>query len=302
VAAERTGRQAQIGRAVFVGVARNCADHLARVLPNLDRLAGTYEQASFLFAVSDSDDGTLSQLRDWLAEGRTGQAIDLGTLVDDMPLRTVRIAHARNVCLDVLHSSPYGPVDHVVVADMDDVLTEPVVVDAFQAAKAWLDGAPERAGLFANAAPRYYDIWALRHDSWCPADCWRPIWDSSSRRREEAAKFREVFQRQIHIPPTLPPIAVRSAFGGLALYKKRFLTDVRYRGTDERGREVCEHVAFNEAIGRAGGQLHILPRLVVSAPSQHLWHAANFSWPWRVVSAWQRVLERVRPPWRALTR
>mgnify|MGYP003327104484 CR=1 FL=1 len=29
------------------------------------------------------------------------------------------------------------------------------------------------AAVCANASPRYYDIWALRHRTWCPSDCWQ---------------------------------------------------------------------------------------------------------------------------------
>src|SRR6266404_8686278 len=87
--------------------------------------------------------------------------------------------------------------------------------------------------------------------------------------------------RQIMIPLSLPPIGVRSAFGGLGLYKMRFALGARYRGVDARGREVSEHVAFNETIGRAGGQFHIFPPLMVRAPQEHLYRASDFPRRWR---------------------
>jgi hypothetical protein len=152
----------------------------------------------------------------------------------------------------------------------------------------------------ANAMPRYYDVWALRHERWCPDDCWHPIWGRPADETFEAAKFREVFTRQIEIPPPLSPIAVRSAFGGLAIYRLPAALAARYRGVDEGGRETSEHVAFNTAIGRAGGRLHIFPALQVHAPSQHLYQPSEFNWRWRMAMRARRMAETARPPWRRM--
>ena len=184
------------------------------------------------------------------------------------------------------------------IADLDDVLAQPIDVGAFARAAAWLDADPARAGVFANALPRYYDVWALRHERWCPQDCWHPIWGRKQDETFEAAKFREVFTRQIVIPPSLPPIAVHSAFGGLGIYRMPFALQGRYHGTDEQGRETSEHVAFNAAIRRAGGQLHVFPALQVHAPEQHLYQASEFEWRWRMTMLARRAGEIGWPPWR----
>ena len=284
-------------RVVFTGVARNCAAHLPGVLENLARFAALYEDARFVMAVSDSTDETLSILEHWMA-GRRGNVIDLGVLADRLPggpnaspLRATPAWTTSGAPRPTTH-------DHLVVADLDDVMASPVSADRFVEAARWLDGDDARAGVFANAAPRYYDIWALRHEIWCAGDCWHAIWSHDGKESFEAAKFREVFARQVAIPASLPPIKVRSAFGGLGLYKMRYARAARYCGVDEREREVSEHVAFNADIGRAGGELCIFPPLQVCAPRQHLYRASDFSWPWRLVMLCQRSLEKLRPGWR----
>ena len=83
-------------RAVFTGVARDCAAHLPGVLQNLERFAAAYRAASFLFVISDSKDDTRAMLERWLADGRRGRAIDLGALEGRLTKRTERIAFARN--------------------------------------------------------------------------------------------------------------------------------------------------------------------------------------------------------------
>lgn len=284
-------------RAVFAGVARDCATHLPGVLSNLGRLAALYKEASFVFVVSDSRDQSRSLLEDWLARGRHGQVIDLGILEDRLPKRTERLSHVRNAVLDAV-ARQWPDHDHLVIADLDDVLARPIDVGAFARAAAWLDAEPAHAGVFANAQPRYYDVWALRHDRWCPEDCWHPIWGRQQDETFEAAKFREVFTRQIVVPTSLPPIAVRSAFGGLGVYRMTFALQARYHGTDVQGRESSEHVAFNAEIRQAGGQLHIFPPLCVQAPQQHLYQASEFEWRWRMRMLARRAGEIGLPPWR----
>jgi hypothetical protein len=287
-------------RAAILGVARNCGRHLPRVLDTLARLGSLYGEAHFVFAVSDSTDATLGLLAEWLATGRRGRVLDLGDLEAELPMRTARIARARNACLDEIRRSPAAAYDHLIVADLDDVMAEAPPIGAFADAATWLDASTERAGVFANAAPRYYDIWALRHDAWCPGDCWHPIWGRSAGEAFEAAKIREVFRRQIEIPADLPPIAVRSAFGGLGLYKMSFALRSTYCGIDAQGRPVSEHVAFNRAIGAAGGQLHVFPSLMVRAPQEHLYTPRDFGWRWRLAMMGRRLLDARHPPWRAL--
>lgn len=284
--------------AVFTGLARDCAQHLPGVLANLERLAALYDEAAFVFVVSDSVDDSRAILERWLA-GRRGRVIDLGALDSRLPRRTERIAHARNVSLDEIDRH-FGGHHHLIVADLDDVMAAPLAIDGFVAAARWLDDRADHAGVLANARPRYYDVWSLRHAQWCPYDCWHPIWGRPADETFEAAKFREVFARQIVIPPRLAPIAVRSAFGGLGIYRLPLPAAARYRGIDAEGRAVSEHVSFNDAILRAGGQLHIFPALQVQAPPQHLYQASEFRWRWRVTMLVRRAAELASPPWRQL--
>src|SRR5687768_8759490 len=117
-------------RAVFTGVARDCAAHLPGVLQNLERFAASYRSASFLFVVSDSKDDTRAILERWLV-GRRGQVIDLGALEGRLAKRTERIAFARNTGLDEIARGADAGHDHLVVADLDNVLAQPVDADAF---------------------------------------------------------------------------------------------------------------------------------------------------------------------------
>lgn len=286
--------------AVFIGAARDCARWLPDVLDNLARLARLYDRVAFVFAVSDATDATARLLRDWMGTAREGKVVELGDLAGRLPRRTERIAFARNVCLGEVRGSAFARYRHLVVADMDDVLAAPLDVDSYVRASQWLDEASDRAAVFASAWPRYYDIWALRHPDWSPHDCWHRIWERPARESFEAAKFREVFARQIALPREMQPVEVRSAFGGLGLYRISHALHSTYVGLDAQGREVSEHVAFNEAIAGAGGRLFVFPGLRVRAPQQHLYDAGEFGVRWRIAMRLHNLLERHRPAWRRL--
>lgn len=269
--ASRGGR-----KAVFTGVARNCAPYLFDVLPNLLRLEHAYEAVRYVLAVGESNDGTLETLSSWVADGRSGHVIDMTCLEKDEPRRTVRIAMARNACMSHLRSA-YPDFDHLVVFDFDNVLVDPVCDLAFAEASDWLDADDRRAGVFANAIPQYYDVWALRHPSWCPYDVWHAIWNRHRWYPFELAKLRHVYPKQLRIAKEESPIPVTSAFGGLAIYKMCFTKTALYSGEDAIGRERAEHVAFNENIIEQGARLFILPSLVVRAPQEHLFNPTHAS-------------------------
>jgi hypothetical protein len=284
-----------------LGVARNCEPYLPAALANLSSLASCYDDARFVFAVSDSTDGTATCLQDWLGTERKGTVLQLGALEPQLPVRPVRIAANRNACLDELQRSG-ARFDHLLVADLDEVLSVPVSRNAFQQAADWLDASEERVAVTANATPRYYDTWALRHELWCPYDVWQQIGGRLEGCSFEAAKFREVLCRQIVLPPHLPPIRVRSAFGGLGLYKAAPALSARYRGLDELGQPTCEHVTFNQAITAAGGQIHIFPALQVCAPPEHLFDPSQFALRWRMAMRGKDLLELCLPSWRRFAR
>jgi hypothetical protein len=81
--------------------------------------------------------------------------------------------------------------------------------------------------------------------------------------------------RQIRINSTAAPIPVISAFGGLAVYKRRYLLGKRYSAKNRDGSPACEHVALNESISNEGGKLFIFPPLVVKTPYEHIHRARD---------------------------
>jgi hypothetical protein len=271
--------------AVFAGVARNCERFLPWALATIGELAQQYERSDFVFAVSDSKDNSFNILREWLA-GKAGIALDLGNLEPRMPKRTWRIAKARDACLEFIRACHWASYDELVMCDLDDVLTDPVDAEGFAGARAWLQAGDGRAAAFPSAAPVYYDIWALRHQNWCPNDCWHAIWGRSASEPLMAAKIREVHARQLALPIWMQAIPVRSAFGGMAIYKMKHLDSNIYSDVTSAGQEgnweQCEHVHFNSQLADRGLELAIVPAWRVRAPSEHLFQYEGCAFKWHL--------------------
>src|SRR6516225_8982828 len=199
-------------KAVIVGCARNCEAFLPAVLQNIVRIADLYAQAAFVFVVNDSLDNTREILQQWLSKRAHSSLICLDGLLARETRRTARLAIARNAYMEALQTD-FAEFDHLVVLDFDNVNTNVISKESFAAAIEFLDSSDQNAAVFANQLP-YYDIWALRHDVWCPGDWWSEIASRPMYLPIHRAVERHVTNRQLEIHPSTPPLAVRSAFGG----------------------------------------------------------------------------------------
>jgi FkbM family methyltransferase len=253
--------------AVIACAARSCAADLPALFRNLETIAGLYERPAFVFVENDSEDETPELLRRWAAGRPDAHVLTLQGLDQRTPSRTERIAACRNAYLDFIKAG-LADRDHLVVIDADEVNERPIEADAFARARDWLAADAARAAVFANFVPVYYDIFALRHPSWCPGDYQSEVKQAREQLGKAAAQKLYCQDRQIPIPLGAEPIEVRSAFGGLGIYRLGPALKSRYVGRGEDGADACEHVGFNEAVARAsGGGLFILPWLAMGRTS-----------------------------------
>jgi FkbM family methyltransferase len=230
-------------------------------------MAALYAKSAFVFVENDSEDDSKARLLKWLGSRPTGTLLELDGLAATEPTRTARLAYARNAYLGHLRESPYIDYDDLVILDLDDVNATPLDLTAYAAAADFLQVDEETVGVFANSRPVYFDIWALRHPTWCPNDCWAEV--RANRDSWTASVERFIYERQIAIDSHQPPLGVESAFGGLGIYRLRKVLPHQYVGTTSSGTDVCEHVSLNLELSRSG-QLFIFPALQNLAPQAHL--------------------------------
>lgn len=264
--------------AVFVGCARDCGQHLDGVLANIANAAGRFDRSAFVFVEGNSRDETAAKLRSF---GRGVDRFNLEILANQEalhPARTERLAAARNHCLDLIRGSELRNFDYLFVYDMDDVNAARQSVENIVQALDFLESEPDHAAVFANQLNYYYDVFALRHPTKCPGSAWEEVFDYVRVHQvPDEDAFKATFaQRMFNIDPATPLIEVDSAFGGLGIYKMRYVLEGRYVGAQEKTYvengytrrllwQVCEHVSLHAAIRRRAGRLFIAPWMINAA-------------------------------------
>jgi hypothetical protein len=251
---------------LVVGVARNCAKTLQKDIDNIRRSLEKFAKIEWMIVESDSTDNTLGILEQLKKSGSVDY-ISFGKLIEKIPKRTERIAFCRNGYIDLIRNSEkYSEVDFIAVADLDGVNN---LLNSNSIVSCW-DMDVEWDACFANQAGPYYDIWALRHPDWSPNDCWKQVkFMKSVGLTTEQSIDAAVYSKMITVPIETSPIMVTSAFGGFGLYKKHLFENLQYDGLDSNGQEVCEHVAFHEAMVSKGAKLLIVPAMINGGVNDH---------------------------------
>jgi hypothetical protein len=253
-------------KVLIVGLARNCEDVIEREILKVSSAFSKAKTLNFLIIESDSDDRTVTTLKK-LSENNGFEYLTLGNLRNQYPKRTERIAICRNCYLEELRTrNEYKDIDYVVVADLDGVnseLTAIAVESCWKLSEDW-------DACFANQSKAYYDIWALRHKTWCPNDCWQTY---SFLQSNGVSKFSAleaaVYSRMISISHNKDPIEVDSAFGGLGIYKKSAISLGEHVGIDGNNEEICEHVHLHKVMRDKNMRLYIAPSLINCGWNEH---------------------------------
>lgn len=259
--------------ALVVGTVRNTS---ANVVSDLLRIVNALEEIlpTKAFVVeSDSSDDTVARLRELTAKDSRIRFASLGVVAITIPDRIQRIRHCRNEYVKEIRNNPlYEDVDLIIVADLDGINTK---VDS-SVLKLALDFEGSWDALAANQSARYYDIFALRHPMWSPND-----WSLEADWLEpflgkEIAKRHSMTDRMIHVPSTMPPIPVESAFGGLCIYRRWVFDQFDYLQDLVAPIGENEHVTFHRKLRAAGGDIYIHPGLINSKWTTHSLGARPF--------------------------
>jgi hypothetical protein len=249
-------------RVTFVGLARNCEEHLAANLKRFEQLVEDCGQWRLHIETNDNTDGTDQVLADFCAAHRqatfTSQRLGREHYGAEFAgRRTIALAEYRTACQRwVADTCP--TYDLVVVIDWDawGGWSHSGVMHGIGA----LHATPDAYGMAGLALIQYpvmamgedkkpklvadfvnYDAWAYRLNSY---------WD-------DYTAGLGGWKHQ-HIPAVgSPPFAVCSAFGGMAMYDTFAFLRGHYDGEKD-----CEHVAFHRSIAeRTGQRLYLDPSM-----------------------------------------
>lgn len=253
-------------RILVTGIVRDCASCIESEVERLAAALAAFRGVGWLLIESDSGDDTPARLRALERRLENFRFISLGRLGDSIPMRSQRLATCRNTYLHEIRRDPrYADIDFVMVTDLDGTnskITQSAVASCWRR-QDW-------DVCTANQSGPYYDVWALRHAEWSPNDCWAQYrflvrHDMSS----ERARTVSVHARMIRLDPGAEWIEVQSAFGGLAIYRRRAVESGKYAGLDAEGYELCEHVPFHADLRANGSRIFINPSLINTDYTEH---------------------------------
>ena len=268
----------KFGKAVIVGCLKNSAEHLPDVFQNLDKIASHFEEVAYIFIENDSQDATKKVISDWGAGKDNFRLFSMDGLDGYEKSRTVRLEIARNAYIHAIRNHErIKKYEYMIAMDMDDRGAYPLNSNALTSAMQFIELKNEHAAVFANQPVKYYDLWALRHPQLCPFDFWHEVLDKALQKKSDQEAFDQVYTQVLkQIPIESAPIQVESAFGGLGIYKMKYIINNknRYIGREFKyflsesiifsNLQTCEHVSFNRGVSAQGGKMFILPYLVNS--------------------------------------
>ncbi len=263
---------------IFALAVQNCANYLIAVLQNIENLSKYFSEVGYIFVENDSIDNTKEILKSWGADKNNFNLINLDGL-KAISARTIRLEIVRNSYLEAIrYDSKLKDFDYLAVLDADDIGVYPIDGGEVLNAIEFLNSSSIRAAAFANQRGTYYDMWALRLRPQCPGDIWEEVLNYVVKNRcSDELAFSEVFKKRIFsIEESSEPIKVDSAFGGLGVYKMKYILNnpnpylgskIKIVPGDDGASyyarwQVCEHVHFNAGIKNQGGEMFIYPRLI----------------------------------------
>jgi glycosyltransferase involved in cell wall biosynthesis len=192
---------------VIVGCARNIASKLDKTIEIIKMIKNCFIDYQIIIYENDSTDDTLDKLNKWSKEDNK---VEIITEKNVPGLRTQRLSHARNTLMKkaLTHNSEF-----IVSMDLDLVnhnLTKESFMSSFLTDIDW-------AAIFANQSEKYYDLWALRSiDNWLNFDCIKCLHKTKDDDYCRGSRIKKINSNE-------KPIEVLSAFGGLGIYKTKYL-------------------------------------------------------------------------------
>ena len=135
------------------GAVKNCEQYLYKVFKNMELIGTLFEDYTICLFYDNSKDNTLNILKEY--KNKNNKLFFYVNKKDISKYRTVRLAYARNTCLNFINSN-CKDYDFFIMMDCDDVCSTNINLNVLQKYLQREDW----DGLTFNKKD-YYDIWAL---------------------------------------------------------------------------------------------------------------------------------------------
>ena len=196
---------------------KDCEKYLPSIFKNLDLLS-KYYTLSCIFVYDNCSDNSEQLIKQYKTESK--HKVYIEKIVNNLSGRTIRIAKARNTCLDIVYNKIKTPDFHIMI-DADDVNEKPWNINTIN--KYLQNDNNEWDALSFNRTP-YFDIWALLYD-----DIKHHCWGFGEHSKQIIDYMRKDISNKLK-HSTTDNIKCLSAFNGFAIYKTKRFRGIKYNG------------------------------------------------------------------------
>lgn len=226
-------------KVVICGISRDNAKELPLTL--IEQTGKMFNDYRVIIFENDSTDGTKKILQNW-SEGNSRVKI-LSKDYHNRKRPSIQfLAECRNHYIQELEQPEYKTFDLMMAVDMDMKYGWDFngLKDSFSKIGNW-DGVGSN-GIFTSDG-KMWDMFAFRNDEF-------------HQKPNTPNYFRDIVPKgQKHYCVGSSLIPVESCFGGLAIYKRKYLNNCRYSSLDGD----CEHINFHEQFRKNGGRMFMNP-------------------------------------------
>ena len=226
---------------VFAGCARDCEPYLKKTLDNIELYSSLFKESFKVIIENGSKDKT----RDILKQNRTeNDFYFFEDDLNDLPNRGLRLEKARNIFIEKIKSnSKLKDSNLLIVLDLDESGNYKIKNDVIIKSINFLNSKKSIGAVFANQYGTYYDMWTLRDKKYCQNDFWAEVLQNIAKKinhknnitSEILAEVKKEYidSKTFTFDENLPPIPVKSAFGGFGIYKMEYVLKNKrnYEGT-----------------------------------------------------------------------
>ena len=261
-------------RILLVGLTRNSSSYIRNEFLFYKSLFQDEELSGVFLVESDSTDSTVQELLKLKTEFfGLFDFQSFGNLESKIPDRIDRLRFCRNAYVNVIRTMEKNDtINLVIVADMDKInksISRKALNLVFE------ENIIQWDACFPNQSLLYYDLLALRANSWLNVD-FSELTERSVRilvnvhnhepailhyLKKEFMRQKLLRRKMIHIPKSADWISVRSAFGGIGIYKVEMFLNHNY-GNQGSGSNESEHVTLHREATLSGKNLYISPNLI----------------------------------------
>ena len=227
---------------VFCACIKNCGKYLSKIFQNIDLVRNKYN-VHCIFIYDNFLDNSETLLKEY---EKKYQNIHIKKIENNSPLRTVRIAKARNECLSILYNE-IKECDFHIMFDADNVNSHTWNIDILKKYLNNFDN--DDWDTISFNRNRYYDIWALLIDEY-QYHCWGFGGKSS-----QIVNFMGKYVSEKLKKSNTNSIYCNSAFNGFAIYKTEKFCGITYDGTEEEFLKLIDLDKIKESYKKTFGKL-----------------------------------------------